>query len=609
MNLDAAAVREEPGPASAATFIHAGSSPSARKQRAAAVAAFTAFFGDLTRWSATPLDERLAAPVAVRTFVAWSALANILAVEASYVLASRSAWGHHAARAYPEVAVSFRATATRLGFTATEVQRQWATLAKLVAITGLSPGQLHRERFDAARGELVAAVAARHEGHAPNSITTPLHGLEATLTALEVLDEPARKTARPSTRAGHWNTLGTAAPVLVTTMRRYLTQIGLSLRPGSVALIDTSLRHFATYLSEHHADVSAVADIHRTHIEGFKAWLTARPGYRSRREPVKTTIGMRMSHLRGFFERIIEWDYSDAPTRNPVFAGDMPIRDRPLPRFLDDADAAALLAAARNLPSLFDRVCVEVLARTGLRKGEFLGLSTDAIVQIGEGHWLRTPVGKLHNDRYVPLHPKVKALLQEWSEHRGTLANTDLMFTDRGRPIPQTRVDTAVRRAATAAGLGHITPHQLRHTLATQAINRGMSLEAIAALLGHRSMSMTMTYARIADRTVAEEYFAVSEKVEALYEPAVLPPEDEGPNMRKLRVEANRRLLGNGYCSRPAELGCRYETICESCSFFAPTIAFRDTLQNQHEDAQARGETHRQEVYAGVLKRLDESAS
>lgn len=254
-------------------------------------------------------------------------------------------------------------------------------------------------------------------------------------------------------------------------------------------------------------------------------------------------------------------------------------------------------------------MCVEVLARTGLRKGEFLGLSTDAIVQIGQGHWLRAPVGKLRTDRYVPLHPKVKTLLEEWANHRGTPTNTELMFIDRGRPIPQTRVDAAVRRAATAAGLGHVTPHQLRHTLATQAINRGMSLEAIAALLGHTSMTMTMTYARIADRTVAAEYFAVSEKVEALYEPAPLPAEAEGPNMRQLRVEANRRLLGNGYCTRPAELGCRYETICETCTFFAPTIAFRDTLQNQLDDAKTRGETHRQNAYANLLDRLDETGA
>jgi site-specific recombinase XerD len=40
--------------------------------------------------------------------------------------------------------------------------------------------------------------------------------------------------------------------------------------------------------------------------------------------------------------------------------------------------------------------------------------------------------------------------------------------------------------------LPHIHPHQLRHTLATQAINRGMSREAIAAMLGHHSMDMTL---------------------------------------------------------------------------------------------------------------------
>jgi hypothetical protein len=43
-----------------------------------------------------------------------------------------------------------------------------------------------------------------------------------------------------------------------------------------------------------------------------------------------------------------------------------------------------------------------------------------------------------------------------------------------------------------------------------------MSLEAIAAVLGHRSLQITMVYAGIADRTVADEYFSVSDKVEAL---------------------------------------------------------------------------------------------
>jgi site-specific recombinase XerD len=48
-----------------------------------------------------------------------------------------------------------------------------------------------------------------------------------------------------------------------------------------------------------------------------------------------------------------------------------------------------------------------------------------------------------------------------------------------------------VARVGRAAGVPGVHPHRLRHTLATQAINRGMRLEAIAALLGHRKMEMT----------------------------------------------------------------------------------------------------------------------
>ena len=58
-------------------------------------------------------------------------------------------------------------------------------------------------------------------------------------------------------------------------------------------------------------------------------------------------------------------------------------------------------------------------------------------------------------------------------------------------------------------------PTGSRHTMATQFIDQGMSLEVIAALLGHRSMRMTLTYARISNRTVAEEYFRVTQAIEA----------------------------------------------------------------------------------------------
>ena len=303
--------------------------------------------------------------------------------------------------------------------------------------------------------------------------------------------------------------------------------------------------------------------------------------------------------------------YPNPPQRPLVFAGDLPIVDKPLPRFLDDAAAAKLLRAARADPDPLSRLIVELLARTGIRRSELLGLTVDAVVQIGSAFWLRIPVGKLHNDRYIPLHPQLKEMLDDWiANHRTTGLRSDRLLLERNRPITALRVATALSRLSQEAGIGHVTAHQLRHTLATQAINRGMSLDAIAALLGHKTLAMTMVYARIADTTVAEEYFAVTEKVEALYDrPRQLPADNEGTEMRKLRSEMHRRMLGNGYCARPVEMDCHFESICESCTFFVTTIQFRPTLQAQRDDAQRKGQLGRQKIFNRLLQRLDETAS
>jgi integrase len=145
--------------------------------------------------------------------------------------------------------------------------------------------------------------------------------------------------------------------------------------------------------------VTTVAGIQRVHIEAYKTWLAGRGGYRKNTQVSKTTIGMRMGHLSAFFNRIIEWDYPDAPARPPVFASDRPIKDKPLPRFLDDSATAKFMAAARQLPDPFGRLAIEILARTGMRKGELLGLTVDAVVQIGSAYWLRV------SDRQTPQRP------------------------------------------------------------------------------------------------------------------------------------------------------------------------------------------------------------
>ena len=592
-----------------ASFIELGNSPSGRQVRRKTTIAYLDTFTDLPGWNRASMTSRLGTHVDIRTLVAFLITATYYRVDVEYVRVSGSAWGRHLAAAHPRLARSFHLAAVEIGFGDDEAGRQWRTLAKILVVAAVPPQALNSRGFHLAVDALTAAHAIG-TGRTPTSWSTPLHGLKATLASLGLTAAVPPARLSPSNRLVHWQALATRSPLLVATLRRYLTQIAVSMRPGSVALIDTSLRHFAVYLTEHHPDLLGLGGVRRTHIEGFKTFLAGKSGYRGKTAPAKTTIAMRLSNLQGLFDRIIEWEYDDAPQRNPIFAGDMPIRDRPLPRFLDDGKAAALLTAARNLPNLFDRVAVEVLARTGLRKGEFIGLTRDAITEIGDGRWLRTPVGKLHTDRYIPLHPRVEELLQQWLSANPPLPHSTLMFTDRGRPIPGRRVDLAVYAAAAAAGIGHVTPHQLRHTLATQAINNGMSLEAIAALLGHKSMSMTMTYARIADRTVAQQYFAVAGQVEALYTPTGPPPapSSESTAMSRLRAETTR-LLGNGHCTRPAVLNCRYETICESCTHFTTTEQHRTTLNRQLDNATERAEPNRKKVYLTLLTKLDDARS
>src|SRR6266513_6360120 len=126
-----------------------------------------------------------------------------------------------------------------------------------------------------------------------------------------------------------------------------------------------------------------------------------------------------------------------------------------------------------------------MLLRTGLRVSEYTSLRADAVVHIGAGPWLHVPVGKLREDRYLPLHPQLVALIDQYRTAHVDPANSLLLPRENGKPADRHAVTRYINKAGDAAGLPHIHPHQLRHTLATQAINRGMSLEAIAAMLGH----------------------------------------------------------------------------------------------------------------------------
>lgn len=415
---------------------------------------------------------------------------------------------------------------------------------------------------------------------------------------------PQPSSSRGSKAAAEWDIIAAQAPVMANTMARFLAQTATFLAPTTIEATDGCLRRLGLWLIDT-TNVRAIAHIDRTTMEDFKVWLADQPGNagglsaNSRRQ--------RLQILRMFFERIIEWEWRDAPMRNPLFGGDIPASSDPLPRSLDDQQAAKLMATARAATDARDRLVVELLARTGMRAGEVCDLEADAVVRIGDGHWLRVPLGKLRNDRYVPLHPL--ELLTAWcADNIDHIRRHRRLVADHRGSLDRHQLSRIVRRVGRRAGIT-VHPHQLRHTLATQAINRGMRLEAIAALLGHRSMHMTLTYARIADRVVADEYQAISAKVDAVYGEAMeLPADYETAGMAKLRREAHARMLGNGLCTRPVELDCRMESACETCSYFKTTVEFKPTLIRQRDHARDHDQPERAALFDGLLSSLKEDS-
>jgi integrase len=407
---------------------------------------------------------------------------------------------------------------------------------------------------------------------------------------------------RPPAREFDWPQIAETAPVLAATSLRYVDQLALSLRPASVVSADRMLRRFAGFLTGNYPEINALVDVERRHIEAFKRYLPTRPGKNGRPPLSEMTIRMTLGTLRTFFERVSEWDYPDAPRRVLVFNGDLPTPDAPLPKFLSDPDAAKLMQAAAEADPV-SRLVIEMLARTGLRVGELCALTADAVTQIKSRHWLRVPLGKLHNNRYVPLHPQLVELLDKHQASRDD--DIDRLILWRGGPLNRHQISRILNRIAKAAGIGHVHPHQLRHTLATQAINRGMSLEAVAAMLGHKTLRMTLVYARVADQTIADAYDAVTDQVDALYtKPNGLRANGNGSaGMTSLADQYHHTMLGNGWCNRPTQLDCQFESICETCAFYNSDPSFEPVLEAQRDHAAEQDQHHRVDLFQMLIDR------
>ncbi|ETZ59709.1 phage integrase family protein [Mycobacterium sp. MAC_080597_8934] len=382
------------------------------------------------------------------------------------------------------------------------------------------------------------------------------------------------------------------------------------LRPKSVESLINDLLPFAEYLTAHHPDVISLRELDRSCIEGYLKWnrtgagvVSAPPRRRAHRLGRGGPVGSAQSAQPA--RRHHRLGLAQAPPRRLVFAADVPKLDQPLPRALaPDVDAAVMNAVA-HLQDPFARIGLTVLRGAGLRAGELLDLELGSIIDYGPaGTWLKVPLGKLATERMVPLSAATLAALDEWVALRGTHRPlphprtgvlTDFLFTRHGRRLGYTRLRNGLLTAAESAGLHRpdggvlmVTPHQLRHTWATELANAGMSLQALMSLLGHVTPQMTIRYATLASPTLRAAYDEAMGKMRRQFTLTPVGKPILPDKVGWLHSEMLKTRVAHGYCARHESAGaCPYANICETCDNYVTAPEFRDTLTDQLADVQA----------------------
>jgi site-specific recombinase XerD len=206
-----------------------------------------------------------------------------------------------------------------------------------------------------------------------------------------------------------------------------------------------------------------------------------------------------------------------------------------LPRFLTDEQVNKLRAyferqvevastPVQERNALLDRAAFYLLWHGGLRLGELeeLCLGDLNIAQ----RQLMVRQGKGRKDRAVYLTDGAVAALTAYLAVQGS-GQTDHVFLFRHRPLCKDFVRGRIKAAGERVGV-KVTPHQLRHTYATQLLNAGCRITTLQALLGHERLQTTLTYARVHDRTVADDYYKAMQRIERRIEPAMTTSSEQG---------------------------------------------------------------------------------
>lgn len=203
-----------------------------------------------------------------------------------------------------------------------------------------------------------------------------------------------------------------------------------------------------------------------------------------------STVARKLSTIRSFLDFLMREGLVEI---NHAKALKAPKLEQRLPHHVNTDGIERLLdAPGRDLIGLRDRAILEVLYSAGLRVSELVGVN-DSDIDMDSG--TVKVVGKGNRERLAPIGKHACAALSAWIDVRGVASATFTNYL--GGQLSTRSVQKLVDKYAEKAGLGKMSPHDLRHSMATHLLDHGADIRAVQEMLGHASITSTQIYTHV----------------------------------------------------------------------------------------------------------------
>lgn len=240
----------------------------------------------------------------------------------------------------------------------------------------------------------------------------------------------------------------------------------------------------------------------------------------------KRTVLRRLSSLRSLFKYLVK---EGVIFQSPFDEIEAPKLEKTIPVSITYEQVEHLLSQPdlTSYLGLRDRCIMELFYSSGLRISELVGINREDLDL--KQYRLRV-LGKGKKERIVPItqhagtwisryleHPD---RLQDSKEHQAEKDPIPVFLNKWGTRLTVRSIDRNFKQYLQGSGLVEkITPHTIRHTIATHWLEKGMDLKTIQLLLGHNSLATTTIYTHVSTRLKKEVYEkahprALEEKIE-----------------------------------------------------------------------------------------------